>query len=79
MQLLQGKQLAEILLKQLKEKISALEVKPRLAIIQIGDEIPSNVSVSYTHLDVYKRQGILLQHKVENLKTILHKMYNLWK
>lgn len=65
MQLLQGKQLAEILLKQLKEKISALEVKPRLAIIQIGDEIPSNVYVTLKektgkeigiNIDTYKYQ-----------------------
>ena len=28
----------------------------------------SEVAVSYTHLDVYKRQIILLQHKLKNLK-----------
>lgn len=46
MQILPGKKLSEKILKELRDKISTLEEKPKLAIIQIGEEQPSNVYVS---------------------------------
>ena len=46
MQLIEGKKLSEKLLTDLKVKLSAFSEKPKLAIIQIGDEKPSNVYVS---------------------------------
>lgn len=46
MQILPGKKLSEKILKELRDKISTLEEKPKLTIIQIGEEQPSNVYVS---------------------------------
>ena len=51
---------------------SALNISPeilhRVASLACGglDTLPHNgaVTVSYTHLDVYKRQGLLLKHKI---------------
>lgn len=46
MEILSGKILSQQQLLALKEEISLLTIKPKLAIIQIGDEEPSNVYVS---------------------------------
>jgi len=79
MQLLQGKQLSNNLLEDLKVKLSELSEKPRLAIIQIGDEKPSNVYVSIKEkvgkeigidIDVYKYQTgdfAFVSSKIEEL------------
>lgn len=46
MQLIPGQELANQLLENLKSKISHTEIQPKLAILQVGEEEPSNVYIN---------------------------------
>lgn len=81
MQILQGKILSNKILNNLKDKLSGFSEKPRLAIIQIGEEKPSNVYVSIKEkvgkeigieIDTYKYQKgdfSFVSSKIEELNN----------
>lgn len=60
MQLLPGKELANELLETLKNKITQTRVQPKLSILQVGEEEPSNIYVN-KKLEVSREIGIITE------------------
>lgn len=61
MKLIDGKKIQLEMIEELKARVTALEIKPKLVIIQIGDDAPSNKYVSQKK-NVGEKIGIIVEH-----------------
>ena len=66
--IIDGKKISKEIKDEIKQQVAEMKKAGKniaLAVIQVGNNPASTVSVSYTHLDVYKRQVYVLSKSLK--------------